>query len=205
MSRTNFVTVLFVSLFWTFLSPFAHAQVRCESSHDLEAHHFRQAPPAPRPMLEKYQGEEADGVNVDVGPSPSGRRILFMKVRYLSEGEQALFRASIDAQGILRHRQSRASLNFVFVVLRNGQLLVAPILTGQSPFARTKHSALAQGKPVLMAGELEINPDGKIFSVSNDSGHYQPTSSELQWFLREYIPNYPMTRVRVLDRTSGTR
>jgi hypothetical protein len=40
------------------------------------------------------------------------------------------------------------------------------------------HSSLGQGKPVAMAGEIEVF-SGKLKYISNRSGHYWPTNEFL--------------------------
>ncbi len=67
----------------------------------------------------------------------------------------------------------------IFVVLNNGKLVAAPRERGA---AHTSHAVLANGGPVLAAGEFTVEFRGSEIMVSalNDmSGHYQPGADGL--------------------------
>jgi len=49
---------------------------------------------------------------------------------------------------------------------------------------RFNHSSFLSGKPVMCAGAIEIDPAGRLRSLSNESGHYRPTPGDLAYLLR---------------------
>jgi hypothetical protein len=65
-----------------------------------------------------------------------------------------------------------------FVVTPDGVLRVAVPDVGVS-----HHSSLAAGDPVLAAGSLTFDAEGKLVGVSNESGHFRPTVKSLQQFV----------------------
>jgi hypothetical protein len=48
---------------------------------------------------------------------------------------------------------------------------------------RFNHSSFLSGKPVMCAGAIEIDPAGRLRSISNESGHYRPTPGDLAYLL----------------------
>ena len=72
-----------------------------------------------------------------------------------------------------------AGVRMIFVVLSWGGLVAAP---RRQRGENTSHAVLADGGPVLAAGEFEVEFDGPTMFVSalnNMSGHYQPTPDSL--------------------------
>ena len=100
-------------------------------------------------------------------------------VKYLSESELEGYKLSIingkiyDANGKpfdtsvsqTWDRQNKA----IFVVNEKGEMFAS---TYQKA-GEFHHSSLGQGKPVAMAGEMEV-VNGNLKSISNRSGHYKP-------------------------------
>lgn len=67
----------------------------------------------------------------------------------------------------------------IFVVLVNGALLAAPRRHHDEDIS---HAVLADGGPVLAAGEFDaeiIGPQLFVSSLNNLSGHYRPTADSL--------------------------
>jgi hypothetical protein len=62
------------------------------------------------------------------------------------------------------HGQYVPNSRYVFVTMMNGEMLIHP---------RYRNPALAEGKPVLSAGEASFN-NGRLEWWSNDSGNYRP-------------------------------
>jgi hypothetical protein len=62
------------------------------------------------------------------------------------------------------HGQYVPNSRYVFVSMMNGEMLIHP---------RYRHPALAEGKPVLYAGEASFN-NGRLEWWSNGSGNYRP-------------------------------
>ena len=68
----------------------------------------------------------------------------------------------------------------IFVVLTEGGLVVAP---RQQRLENISHAVLAERRPVLAAGEFEVEFEGRTMVVSalnNMSGHYQPAADSLE-------------------------
>ena len=74
----------------------------------------------------------------------------------------------------------------IYVIKKDGTAAFAPRPTNRSAaFARQRgrtlpHSMLAQGEPVLGAGECTTDDNGKVDSINNQSGHYQPGETQLK-------------------------
>lgn len=49
------------------------------------------------------------------------------------------------------------------------------------------HSSFVRGKEVYFAGQIETNEDGFIRSISNESGHYQPSDRHADYALEFFI------------------
>ena len=67
----------------------------------------------------------------------------------------------------------------IFVVSSDGQLVAAPREQGG---AHTSHAVLANGEPVLAAGEFTVDFRGSeivVSALNNMSGHYQPGADGL--------------------------
>lgn len=45
------------------------------------------------------------------------------------------------------------------------------------------HSTLASGREVYFAGVIETNAQGRLLTISNHSGHYQPPPFYIKWFI----------------------
>lgn len=70
-------------------------------------------------------------------------------------------------------------VRMIFVVLREGKLVAAP---RERADAHTSHAVLANGDPVLAAGEFTVVLHGSeiVVSALNDmSGHYRPGAEGL--------------------------
>jgi hypothetical protein len=64
---------------------------------------------------------------------------------------------------------------YIYVILPDGEL----ILSSQHMSRNINHSYLANGQPVICAGELTIK-DKKIIRMNNKSGHYSPSFEMLK-------------------------
>lgn len=58
------------------------------------------------------------------------------------------------------------------------------IYAGEPAMGRFYHSSFLGGRPVLGAGEIEIDRTGKVRLISNMSGHYRPESARFRETLR---------------------
>lgn len=85
-----------------------------------------------------------------------------------------------------------------WVVTLKGELMIIPYWFGSIEIS---HTFLTGGKPVLAAGEAEIaGGEGEYFmmSISNRSGHYQPSADSLNLGMRAF-------RVRGIDPTDADK
>jgi len=66
------------------------------------------------------------------------------------------------------------------------------------------HSSMLAGKDVLCAGTISIK-NGRLFGISNLSGHYQPDSTALQTLLKEWQDGdgVDMSNVAIIDMAAG--
>jgi hypothetical protein len=144
---------------------------------------------------------EKNGVWVESSSGIFGRkspRRVFVKTRYLTDQEVLGTIADFNPDGRLVS-SFFGNLDFIFIVSLDGQLRVAPKKTNDSSFTRIKHSSLAQGQPVLIAGEISLNADGKVFSISNMSGHYLPPLANLVWFREQFLPKSIRSKTKLID------
>jgi hypothetical protein len=74
------------------------------------------------------------------------------------------------------------------------------IYVGDPKAGKFHHSTFLSGKPVLCAGEIQVR-GGKITYISNESGHYRPSTRDLMACVgilqRKY--NCDLTRMKVAD------
>ncbi|WP_291516191.1 hypothetical protein [Bdellovibrio sp. ArHS] len=179
----------------------AHGQGLCAQVFNVSSAKFDSIPRLN--LKQQFVGEE-NGVFIETSSGMFGRgqraQRIFMKTRYLTTEELKMTAATVGPSGKLISRFEN-SLDFIFIVNTTGEMHVYPLSSNQSGFTRLKHSSLAQGQPVLMAGEISLNRDGTIFSVSNKSGHYQPSSSHLNMFLKSYFSPEILARIKVVDES----
>ncbi len=82
-----------------------------------------------------------------------------------------------------------------WAVTTDGELVIIPYIVGN---IEINHTVLTDGKPVLTAGEAEIaGGEGQYFmiSISNRSGHYQPSVDSLNVGIEAF-------KVRGIDTTN---
>ena len=97
-------------------------------------------------------------------------------------------------------RQGQSIDGALYVLTEDNQLMINPVAqVGKFP-----HSSFTAGSGVRGAGEMSFDSSGKIRSISNESGHYQPTEAQLNetikrlkalgYSLREKQRYYPIGR-----------
>lgn len=132
------------------------------------------------PMNERYLGEEIHGNTRSwVGARGAG------PVTYYSDAERAKLRLTIrdgkfyGANGKLFDTRTEGTVHnldrAIFVMDEHGNVFASC----EPDVFRVHHSSLAQGKPVAMAGELEVQ-NGSLKYISNNSGHYTPSEEFFQ-------------------------
>jgi hypothetical protein len=120
-----------------------------------------------------YEGEE-------IPNNPDNWLGGYGQVKYLTDTELAQYKVTIqngklyDANGDL-FDTSKANTwdgkkRAIFIIDEKGDMYVSSYQKARE----FHHSSLGQGKPVAMAGEIEVT-DGKLNYMSNRSGHYHPT------------------------------
>ena len=65
------------------------------------------------------------------------------------------------------------------------------ILAGPHIVSEQHHSTFVGGKPVLAAGMMSVNDEGKITKITNKSGHYKPSVFQLMRFVAEVLAKAP--------------
>ncbi|RYZ90130.1 MAG: hypothetical protein EOP06_08305 [Proteobacteria bacterium] len=161
--------------------------------------------PAAVMMDARFVGENG-GVFINTASGIFGKtkaQRVFFKTTYLNSDQLKSSVATIAATGYLESQFPEA-LDFIFVVTESNELRVHPKVV-ESSLSRVKHSSLNNGEPVLMAGELELSADGRIFRVNNRSGHYRPPKANLEWFIRTYFGSPTPSDLRVFDASESRR
>jgi hypothetical protein len=126
-----------------------------------------------------------------VGENLPGNRFWKGKVvKYLTEEERADLQLFVkdgklyDASGNLFDTSAASSLHpggqgrAIFVMDENGHLYAS----NQQIWGQFHHSSFLAGAPVAGAGELQVS-DGVLESVTDHSGHYQPSRAFTQQVL----------------------
>lgn len=133
---------------------------------------------ATKPMRAKYVGEEIAGNPISWLPPGTG------PVIYLDDKLREFSRLTTkdgklyDSQGKLYDTRGAATFDLleraIFVMDERGRIYAS--MNQKTYFFH--HSSLSQGKPMAMAGEMEVH-DGVLQYISNQSGHY--------WHSNEYL------------------
>jgi hypothetical protein len=104
-------------------------------------------------------------------------------VRYFTAEESKSSVVSVD-KGRLRFTEGLRTLpvgkELIFVIDRDGRMIVSTPEDG-----KIHHSSLAAGDFVRMAGTLQVDKNGRITAIANDSGHYRPTDNAFAIWLRD--------------------
>jgi hypothetical protein len=106
-------------------------------------------------------------------------------VKYLNDSERAKLKATVGKDGKLYDSDGRlfdtsdsktwdGRPKAIFVMDEYGDLYISK----HQKKGEFHHSSILGGKPVSMAGEIDI-VDGKLKYISNRSGHYQPMTKHL--------------------------
>lgn len=120
---------------------------------------------------------------------------------YMTAAEQSDARLEVDAAGLYRNKDGQPVTGvFLFVVLENGDIIHAPESTAQG--LQYRHSALANGKKVRLAGNLYLE-NGRLMEISNESGHYKPASDKLFEILQIFIKNSKNPQLIFEDHTQA--
>ncbi|HEY6926071.1 MAG TPA: hypothetical protein VI653_21495, partial [Steroidobacteraceae bacterium] len=125
------------------------------------------------PLLPQYVGENLPGL--DNWHSSSRQE----PTTYLTPEQQAEKTVHIENGKFRYSNEAVPEGKHIFVVTEDGRMII-----GTPEENVIHHSSLAAGKPVRMAGELTLDKDGNITSVSNQSGHYRPDADTFVKFLR---------------------
>ncbi len=80
---------------------------------------------------------------------------------------------------------------YIFIITLNGEMIAAGSIA-----RKIHHTTLSGGHDVLSAGWFAVT-NGILMALSNESGHYKPTSNHLR-FTRQFLLNYSVS----FDRTT---
>ncbi|NNM59146.1 MAG: tetratricopeptide repeat protein [Legionellales bacterium] len=94
-------------------------------------------------------------------------------------------------------RKLYGEIKCIYVVMEDGSLIVTP----EYPEFREKllqnfHVDLARGQPVLAAGVVIFDIDGKMILVNNNSGHYKPEGEHLSQLVTDIFEKEGFQEVR---------
>jgi hypothetical protein len=132
------------------------------------------------PIQPQYVGENVAGFDFWLQRgAPEGRQLD--PIRYLNAAQRDDRRMVIDKGRLVFEDQSRSTPQngkLLFVVDAKGQIVADRGETGV-----LHHSSLADGKPVLFAGEMAFDAKGKLIAISNSSGHYRPSEADFANFV----------------------
>lgn len=132
------------------------------------------------PIQPQYVGENVAGFDFWLQRGASEGRQLD-PIRYLNANQRDDRRMVIDKGQLVFEDQSRSmpqNGKLLFVVDTKGQIVADRGETGV-----LHHSSLADGKPVLFAGEMTFDAKGKLIAISNSSGHYRPSEADFATFV----------------------
>jgi hypothetical protein len=129
-----------------------------------------------KPMDRQFVGEET-GV------------VWGTKVKYLNADERLQYQLQIrdgklfDARGSLfdtskAHSAFGGSENAIFVMDESGNIYASTVHS----VGKFHHSSFLSGQPVASAGEIVVE-HGVVKEITRRSGHYQPTTEQLNQFL----------------------
>jgi len=100
--------------------------------------------------------------------------------RYFTLAQQNFHQLEFDHQKLYTANKGLVNRDCIYSLLEDNRLIGCSIQSGQN------HSYLSQGHNVKGAGILYVR-QGKIVTISNESGHYKPTLDEMRealiWFL----------------------
>jgi hypothetical protein len=136
------------------------------------------------PLHAQYVGENIPGFDnwntrhlSDLPGTKYRHDITPADVKYFTPEQQAKQRVFVKDGQLTFENGALGDGKWIFVVDQQGRLIV-----DQAVLGRTHHSSLSAGKPVLMAGELEIK-NGKLSDIGNLSGHFRPDEASFKRFL----------------------
>ncbi len=132
------------------------------------------------PLLDHYRGEEL-GREIEVTNGEHTRKIFFM-TRYLNERQAAKYEV-FERDGLLvdhRGRPLDSRYLYIYVMNSRGQIFA----TNEKQVGIFHHSSFVAGQPIAASGEFRIQ-GGVLQSITNKSGHYQPTWRQARQFIRE--------------------
>jgi hypothetical protein len=132
---------------------------------------------------------------------------------YCSKDQRTKYRVHIDQNGGLFYEDPQYQVPFTTDVGGQGWGLYA-FDTGGALYVKPSqgiadgafnHSSFLSGRPVICAGAIEVDPGGRLRSLSNESGHYRPTPGDLGNMLAILHDDFSvdMTNVETVVSTAG--
>ena len=134
--------------------------------------------------LKKHEDAAAGGATPAPGSfwewlEASGIGKQMKQITYLTKDEREGYRVQVQAnaltwacgEGPLHSIGLPDDDSFIFVISPEKELFA-----GETVFEKFHHSSFLEGRPVLGAGQIQVN-NGTLLKVTNDSGHYRPDLS----------------------------
>lgn len=144
------------------------------------------------PLLPQYVGESILGFDnwavrkrmnrekeVPGSTYAPGRTPPSDRINYFTPEEQAEAQVFVqDGKLVNSHAGRLPAGTYIFVVDQQKRLIAAEPRAGW-----IHHSSLSAGEPVLAAGEMEIDANGNITWITNQSGHFRPDGTSFKQLL----------------------
>jgi hypothetical protein len=151
-------------------------------------------------FLRKSTHREKDVPGAEYGP---GLEPLNRHIDYLSAADREEARVFVhDGRLVGSQSLPLTEGKYIFVVDQEGRLIAQQPVVG-----RIHHSSLSAGEPVLTAGEFEIDGQGKLTRITNQSGHFRPNTASFEHFvaaLEEQGVNLDGVQALALKLTTAT-
>lgn len=131
--------------------------------------------PEPLTLHPDYWGE-------NYGPTTVAQGKLRVRIRYFDAFERDHFEVALGENGLYfvsTGRPVHGELSGTFVFSVDHKIYVRWYNPKDDNSYR--HSSFMGGAPVLFAGNITIQPDGRITRLDKLSGHYRPSDAHLAW------------------------
>ncbi len=106
--------------------------------------------------------------------STVGKTLEDFQVTYLDDQARRQYRVILSQQGTFMYPEMQPDTPYIFVLDKNDRLYAASMKVNQF-----HHSSFLSGRPVKAAGVFTLDPNNKLRSISNASGHYHPNDAQM--------------------------
>lgn len=124
--------------------------------------------------------------------------------RYLNETERKDYSPEIRHGRLYKKKGTAISNEVMFVIDTEKKLYVKRKKDAETPRKFSyNHASFLSGAPVVSAGKITLNHEGKIVLLKNASGHYQPGKKEMVVALKVFQEKgIPVKNIQVSMRNS---